>query len=418
VVATYRKNIYDGLHNIYGRPIHDDGGNLHLLRATAAQAGDEIQGLGSYDEDHFWAQFPGGFYYSYEGGFVPATWGFGYSQVDFINAGNSGPLGPDYGSALPYGAEAYNRYRPRITNTAGIQFLGDDLKDLPGQLAQTSKLMKDGYEAFLKNQIMSPASRREARHSLRIPSRLAGDYLNHQFGWAPFIGDLVGLYNTYQNQDRSMAQIARDNGSWIKRGGTLFDHSEKRDVVSTNSNTAVKVYPTLLSGLYRNSSLGPFEETTTYTELKRKVWFEGQFRYYVPEFDSGNRASHGDYGRIMRAVRLYGLTISPIAVWQLTPWTWLADWFTNASDVISNITATIYDRLVSKYAFVMCHTEEYKTQESTLYFRNETKQMRWTQFIECKDREKATPYGFGLSEGDLSARQISILAALGLSRAR
>ena len=42
----------------------------------------------------------------------------------------------------------------------------------------------------------------------------------------------------------------------------------------------------------------------------------------------------------------------------------------------------------------------------------------WYAQVERKQRSVGSPFGFGLSPGDFSARQWSILAALGLTRMR
>lgn len=40
----------------------------------------------------------------------------------------------------------------------------------------------------------------------------------------------------------------------------------------------------------------------------------------------------------------------------------------------------------------------------------------WTQVLDSKDRRIATPFGFGIDMTSLSAKQLAILAALGINR--
>jgi len=407
VLHEFRPNKYSGIRKIYGKPTHTEGGPLMKLICFTGNS-PEVQGIDTYDEDHFWAQFPGGFYYSYEGGFVPATW-TGYSQVDFLNAGNSGPLGPDYESPEPYGAAAYDRARPSPSNTTGIMFL-QDMAELPRQLATTAKGMHETYLALGGKST-----------DLFMPKSIGDHFLNHVFGWSPFIGDCLELYKRYQDQDQGLADIARANNQWVKKAGTLLKESKVENDVTTTSDTAVKVYPPLLSGLYRPASQGPFEVTRTYTNVERHVWYDGSFKFYVPEFEQAtgateqNRASSGLYGQIMRRVKYYGLSISPSSVYQLTPWTWLGDWFSNAGHVVNNVTATIYDRLVSRWFYVMCHTQKVLHQDSTLYLRTKSKSLNWVQSVESKRRAEGHPFGFNLSPQDITPMRGAILAALALT---
>lgn len=118
------------------------------------------------------------------------------------------------------------------------------------------------------------------------------------------------------------------------------------------------------------------------------------------------------------ARRLYGVRVSPSVIWNLTPWTWAIDWASNAGDVLQNIEAFSNDGLVMRYGYIM-------SEQSVRYDR------RWkgaynrvplttadAYGVTSKVRERATPYGFGLDPDGFSGSQLSILAALGMTRRR
>jgi hypothetical protein len=104
-------------------------------------------------------------------------------------------------------------------------------------------------------------------------------------------------------------------------------------------------------------------------------------------------------------------TLTPEALWNLAPWSWATDWFANVGDVISNMTAFAGDNLVLRYGYLMEHSMIEDT-----YTRNDISAGSFQLITESKRRIKANPFGFGVSWEDLSPFQLSIAAALGLSK--
>lgn len=421
VLGTYRKGIYDRLHRIYGKPVHNSGGPLRIIQCSNPLG--EIQGIGSYHGRDF-REF-GGYLENYIGGFVPANWNHGFSLVDFNSAGFSGPLGSDYEPAVAYGAEVYNKIKPRIADFDVMQGLGQNMLELPSQLKTTSRAFSNAYEAIsgrkasgigrdvLRKAFGGRGSRKEALKRLLMPKELADQFLNEQFGWAPFVGDALDLWRAYNRQEKRFAEIFAQNNTWNHRTRTLFNIEEESEPVVID-NFAGNCYPVLTDQYYRSS--GTWVTSKLYTVTKRKVWGSGSFKFYAPEFDPSNRASEGMYGDVMRLLHYYGARVSPTVVWELTPWTWLVDWGTNTGKVLDNITSTVFDRLVSKYAYVMCLSNFFVFNDTTIHLKGGDVHCVWNQHVVSKRREAAHPYGFGLLDGNLSARQTMILAALGLSR--
>jgi hypothetical protein len=394
-------------HFIYGRPQHNSGGPL-LYYHIRNQPRSEIQGIGSYYGNDL---RPYGFAYLYEGGFVPSGWPHGYSITEVANAGNAGRLDMNFMSPNSYAAEAYNRYKPKITQFDAMQFVFDDLKDLPGQLETTAHGLHRAYQALLGK---TPGARKAAAKSLVMPDSVADQYLNQVFGWLPFLGDMSKLFKTYNGQNRKMAEISRQNGTWIKRGGNVL---REREIIeyATVDNFSGYVYPALSSSFYR--SAGSWVTSHLYYTLEREIWFDGSFKFYAPEFDSLNRASEGPYGEIMRLMHYYGVRISPTVIWELTPWTWLGDWFYDASGIIDNITSSIFDRLVSRYAYLMQRIDISAHNDSTIHLKDGDLSLHWEQNVTMKTRKAADPYGFDSvgSIFDLTSRQSMILGALGIT---
>jgi hypothetical protein len=172
--------------------------------------------------------------------------------------------------------------------------------------------------------------------------------------------------------------------------------------------------------LYNYDSRGRSGFTNCYQQLVDTIWFEGCFSYYIPSFDQALYDNADPVLQQLYAIsqwaRVYGFMISPSLLWKITPWTWLADWFGNAGHIIDNINASAEDNLHAKYAYIMRTTQKRVVNDTTLFTVNGNVNMFWSQYIETKSRDAASPFGFNLTWDDLSPTQLAILAALGMTR--
>jgi hypothetical protein len=143
----------------------------------------------------------------------------------------------------------------------------------------------------------------------------------------------------------------------------------------------------------------------------RKKWFETDYIYYLPTGGSigAKFQRYGSYAR-----KVLGIRLTPEVLWNLSPWSWAADWFGNVGEVLHNVSAIGTDGLVMRNAYIMCHTRtvsEWWTPDSGF-----SSSMRRTRIQESKIRIPGSPYGFGVTYSSLSSKQVAILAALGLSK--
>lgn len=241
-------------------------------------------------------------------------------------------------------------------------------------------------------------------------SKAGSEYLAWQFGALPFISDLKDLGETVVNQEKILAQYERDSGKNVRRK-YRFD-----PIKTTTIETLKGVHPSWPGTL--NSSLVSTGRLETETVRNREVWFSGCYTYYL-NLDRDTR-SRLEYSA-QAAKRLYGIRVSPDVLYNLMPWSWAIDWVTNTGDVIQNLSAFAQDGLVLRYGYVM----ETSTVEVTRRFQGERNstypaahllKLSDSYGVTRKARERATPYGFGLDPDGFTAKQVSILAALGLSR--
>lgn len=237
------------------------------------------------------------------------------------------------------------------------------------------------------------------------------EYLNYQFGWVPFINDLLKFADAVKHSDEYLQQFQRNSGKNTRRRYTFPTETA---TVQTNDGGGVPYSsPVIQSSIVDGSVTQGSRTTTTVTTTER--WFSGCYTYNI---DLGEDTLSSIHRCAQEANKLFGIALTPELVWQLAPWSWAADWVSNMGDVIHNISAFQQDGLVLRWGYIM----EKSTKEVT-YTLSDYKLrdfgpifLRQTFGTTRKVRLKATPYGFGLNINGFSNRQWAILVALGISR--
>jgi len=383
-------------------PPYKEGGPFSSYRSYIP--GRNIQGWGYYYKDFFPYGFPppGNQWYRlyYNGGFYPMNWPLSnpLTATSLTTTGVSGYLSGTYGDATALGPTAWNRLKPKLsTSDLGVFFA--EIRETPRMLKTSARFFKDLWRSMGGNLTGHTMSRKAADH-----------WLNTQFGWRPFISDLTKGFKTFCNADKQLKAYREKNGTWIRRAGPVNSDVQTQDlVVSYDGVYSPYVQPCV--GGY----LMPAASTKIFREITQKTWFVGMFRYYIPSLavDSSEQLS-----TIQNYLRLYGIRINPMLVWNITPWTWLADWVANIGDNISNFTSIQQDNMASKYAYIMQSTVHNLVNYSKVTTIFGTKNMVWTLGNTVKTRRAASPFGFSVDVPNFSARQWSILAALGFSRSK
>lgn len=335
--------------------------------------------------------------YKYEGGFIPILRMHDidpvYSPTNLAGAVNSydGLLHAS-GDVSSYGPQGWNKFRPgNPTADAGV-FLGE-LREVPRMLKGTAEYFHKLWRSM------------GGSMSAFAPKTVADAWLNTQFGWRPFLSDLRKFYETQQNLDKLLKQIVRDNGRWIRRKGTVKRTVEAATV--SQSATTSGIWPVLESVYYSTS--GSAGSRTVSKVTSQNVWFEGAFRYWIPDTSSV-------IWKARATAELFGLMPSPSLIWNLTPWSWLVDWCSNVGTNISNMSTGYADNLAAKYAYIMGTTQVDLRVISTASFKQGYLYDTFTYPITWKRRDAASPFGFGLDSDNFSLRQLSILTALGITR--
>jgi hypothetical protein len=342
-----------------------EGGPFHLIKESVTRS---KSGGGPIH----WGLFSGEV--NYEGSLLAVD------PPDIVKA----DLDPDL-DLSQFGPELYNAARPdkpymRLGNSIY------ELKDVPGMLKQR-------FTADLRG---------------------AGNYwLALQFGWKPLLDDVRKLVLFQRYAYKRVQQLLRDNGRPVHR--RLDSRSLSYENVSDHMEDTYGAFTQVF--VTQNYKSVP-RYTTRYIS-GRKIWFEGEFVFYIDDVKNSSLSKDQITRLVMR--RVFGLYPSPLNVYKAIPWTWLIDWFTNVGDNIANMNADAADRLINNYAYVMCH--QYARSIGTAHgtFRgfndstvSHTSTVRKTYDI--KGRSEASPFGFRIKREELSPFQLGILTALGTTR--
>jgi len=396
------------------------GGPLRLVDVTNPWFQIQGESQGQVHAKRVLGSGPFAVVFEYKGGFVPLAMG-----PDEIHSGNLANAGLDgysvydgaYCSAESFGAEAWNKYKPRLSD-ANVAVGLYELQDLPGMLMTTGKGLRDLYRSMGGKTSITGQMK---------PGPVADHFLNHVFGWVPFLKDVGSTIDTAKHKDRRLAQIKRDNGRTIRRGGPVFQSDEIINLDHHENDAAPMVWPPINGNMLRfpyPANQAKWGATTTYARVIDSVWFKGAFRYYWPELDplleKHKSVAMQNLDSLRVQMHLFGATISPVHIWQATPWTWLYDWFTNVGKVLDNINSMLTENLYAKYAYVMRTRDLTVANDSVIHLWDDTAPVdvfcHWEQKLLTKDRTEANPFGFSLSHSDLSVKQLAILAALGITR--
>jgi len=239
-------------------------------------------------------------------------------------------------------------------------------------------------------------------------------YLNLQYGWIPFAGDLKKIMQAVLRIQKDIDQYARDgsDGRTVRRRFE-FDPFDT-DIISEDQTASPSVGPYFV-GYFGSQVLSQYGNINHYTRrVNRKISFSGEYQYYLP-------TSKDWLSRMARyaelAEHILGLRLTPEVVWELIPWSWLADWFVDLGPIIGNYSAFGRDGLLLKYGYITCRSTMYET-----YSCSDSKFFNWdpgtisaTLITKQTRRVRATPFGFGVDPSTWGVFEWSILGALGMT---
>lgn len=377
----------DSRHDLSGRQeTVSEGHQVSLLGKTDADIGGDFETYRSevvyLSHPNIQVVVPGGFTRKYSGPVIPL--GVRALRKDEL------PLS-SHQELVAKGATAISRCSP-VDQRAEL-------------LTSVSETLKDGLPALLGSSLWKDRT--------RIAKGAGSEYLNAQFGWIPLLNDITDAALSFRKSAELIRQLRKDSGKVVRRGYRFpLEHDTETIVDRSGGSVGTEILGGNFTTDFWSGALSGHR--THIREITRKTWFSGAFTYHVPIDDS-------QLGKVMSAYQmmdyLYGSAITPEVVWNLTPWSWATDWFANTGDVLSNVSNSMLYGQVLKYGYLMEQTtvlDRFSCESDT--FR--AGPGPYTAVVKSihKRRIRANPFGFGVAFGELNAYQLSILAALGMSR--
>jgi len=251
------------------------------------------------------------------------------------------------------------------------------------------------------------------------PKAVANEFLNQSFGWAPFLSSILDWTKILGHYENLVAKLTRQNGEPVRKKVVLDDETSSTVLSSGTYAASGTSYP---MPCYPTSWPVDFFVRAPAWELReqnsRTAWAVGKFTYYRPEFDvtSQNNEYYSDWNKAKRFLTITGLRISPSALYNIIPWTWLVDYVTDLGNWIDLLTDIWQDQIVAHYCFAMQTTMKSRVFTNTLPLHAGTTSLSFRRYFVSKQRDMAdNPFGFGLTLSNLSARQLAIIGALGLT---
>jgi hypothetical protein len=250
--------------------------------------------------------------------------------------------------------------------------------------------------------------------------RGSSEYLNIVFGWQPLVSDVLRICRAIVYSDSILQQYKRDSGRTIRRSAsnpaaTLTNDLGTRNGIGAGWFSYGGVGSLFYRDLYFSDQDRIGQESTTET-ITEKYWFSGAFSYLFAGDDSFLEKS-ATYAQL--ANRVLGARVDIKVLWDIAPWTWLSDWFSDMGAIIGVNNSMAQDNLVIQYGYLMReshYTRTWTHSGLTFAVSGPTGTLSSTYYRTKKERVRATPYGFGVNPDVFSENQWAILGALGLTK--
>jgi hypothetical protein len=140
-------------------------------------------------------------------------------------------------------------------------------------------------------------SRKNWREALRYAN---GQHLNYNFGWKPFVKDVVNVFNGVADHENRLKRFVR------KQNWDLCRKTGDEELTSTST------FYVEADGYTDHHCL-----ETTYTVFGASAF---QFDYEIPHYSDREL-----FWRSMADT--LGLNIGPATIWAVLPWSFVVDWF-------------------------------------------------------------------------------------------
>jgi len=341
----------------------------------------------------------------------------------FIDPSSSPLLGGAYFPDLSdWGERAFHMMKPKIAQMNGFEALYES-RDLGHMLKTSYGLISSTVNKIpgLKAKSLgfyrawnSIKGRSKAGPDMR-PEQAANHFLNHQFGWRPFINDLSSISNLVTDAKSLTEELSNRNGKPLKRRVHLNREHFLGRVYHSDEGNFCPCYPVTIPWKYLNGNI----IVEMWDEWSSDIFATGVFSFYLPEFDRALQDYNTAWRIVQRYLDVYGVRLTPSTIWSVIPWAWLVSWLTNLGKQIDYLSSILSDSVIALNTFVMRKYTYERKLTISVPFINGPLALTFSRTVKTKQRDgTASPYGFSLSKDLLSPRQLAIIGAIGVTHQR
>jgi len=245
---------------------------------------------------------------------------------------------------------------------------------------------------------------------------LGKEYLNISFGWKPFLNDLYSIVKQMQDITGEIQKYsAISETSTIRRYDfqPTVETTRSEGVTSRRLNVGPDSNIDNWFELYVNGDTSGLFSTVDYSF--ERIYFKGRFMFKI-------NPGSGFLDRLQAfeqlANKLLGTRITPSVLWELTPWSWLIDWFVDVQSALQVAGMFQSDGLLMQYAYLMrttIHSQTY-TMAGPRFSSGLDGPFSATHTLRKSERVRGTPFGFGINPSGIDPAKWAILAALAISK--
>jgi len=275
-----------------------------------------------------------------------------------------------------------------------------ELKDLPGQFRE----LKDTVENF------------KSFHGN------AKSYLAVQFGWLPLVSSIRSYIDLYNTMEKRIRQLLKDDGKRVKRKRDYVTHASTKTSITKSyvwpdtGSTWQSLFDYPLIGHISGEPDIPWSVTTTVTQSHR-IWASGVYLYHLPP----GPKNLAYLQKLLRNLANFRLTVGQ--VYDLVPWTWLLDWFTNVGNIVHSMDPGVGMDGAFQNFFLMGEKLTTVEVEATFQAMDINTKAPVTYTLSCRHEFKhklrdslGGPFDIVDSGFEMTPFQLSILGAIGISK--
>lgn len=309
-----------------------------------------------------------------------------------------------------------------------------DFKRLPATLTNIRNFVASLGRSVKRAPRLSLRNRRLRRHFRGIGPTIsealgvsADSYLSYNFGIAPFLDDVVGLYNALRRTKNRINDLLVRQGKRQHKYFTIHVPTNAVDVtsgpVSCSPNggqfSGTFQVPGYTGTLY---SAGAMTWQVVREAIPSKLaTFRAQieFNYHFTQFQTEN-------AQLLGLLDAVGVNLDPSIIWNALPWTFLVDWVVNISSWLGKRKMLNMEPIINitRYSWSWSHSRLVRLRVRTVegLFQDEWG-LPWMYLPDLYEtvyrRHVQMPErSLMLASSGLSSRELSLGVALGITQAK